>query len=433
MQSTDAQVIVIGAGLAGLSTAHALVAQGIDVVVLEARDRIGGRVFSHTLPNGVMVDMGAQFVGPRQRRINALAKQAGATLLPIHSKGRTVRESASSLSLIDRFHIARVGWRLNKEASATPAVTPWTRKEADKLDALSTTQWLASIAPPAAATYWTQHARDAFCIDPQAVSALETLQHLSSMGGVLGLATADTNYLENGAGTLADYLAQDLSVKKNCAVESIDVSDASVRVNCGDSSLHANQVVLAVPPQIGSNMLSNEQLKTLGYIENPTQGEVVKTAMIYSSNWWQDKGHSGFTVSDEGPVSVSFNCTPPGANYGCLMAISCADKARMLSHDEQERINSVVEHTHKLLGDSTHKPLFTKSLNWSQEPQSLGGYSSLRKPGSWIKQSASPIPTNGPVHCAGSEFAEQWRSYMEGALESGERAAANVLRALNQV
>jgi len=206
----DTQVIVIGAGLAGLSTAHNLSSQNIKVLVLEARDRIGGRVFSHRLPNGVVVDLGGQFIGPRQPRINALAKQADAKLIQLNSKGRNLREPESPISMIDRFHIARTAWRLQKEARATPADTPWTRERSAELDSIPSDQWIATIAPPAAAAFWTKLATDSFCIDPRSISALEALQHFSSMGGLIGLASAETHYLEGGAGQLADYLAKDL-------------------------------------------------------------------------------------------------------------------------------------------------------------------------------------------------------------------------------
>jgi len=432
MNSTDAQVIVIGAGLAGLATARALSYQKIDVLVLEARDRIGGRVFSHAMPNGAVVDMGAQMIGPRQLRINALATQAGAKLIRLNTKGRNIREPESSLSMIDRFHVARTAWRLHKEARATPAATPWKRKQAKELDSMSCSEWLASIASPGAANFWTKLAKDAFCIDPQAISALEALQHYSSMGGLIGLATAETSYLENGAGTLANYLADDLTVLQNNAVQSVEVSDEQVRIDSDNRSLYAKQAVLAVPPQVGCKMLSADQTEAIGYIEKSTHGNVVKTAIVYASAWWKNKGLSGFISSDIGPVSATFDCTPPGANYGCLLATSCADKASSLSQDEHTRVQSIVKHTDQLLDNTTHKPLFCKSINWNLEPESLGGFSSVREPGSWIKQACSPGSTQGPIHVAGTEFAVEWRSYMEGALESGERAAANVLKALKK-
>jgi len=401
------------------------------VQVLEARDRIGGRVFSHTLPNGLVVDLGAQFIGPRQPRINALATQSGAKLIQLNSKGRTIREPASSLSIINRLQVAKLAWRLNKEARATPADTPWTRNRANELDSVSCTDWLASNASPAAASVWVKLARNSFCMDPHAISALEAFQHFSIMGGLLGLATAEISYFENGAVTIADYLAQELTVLTHAAVQSVKVNNELVHVKLADKTLCANQVVLAVPPQIGCHLLSTTDANTIGYIENATIGEVVKTAIIYSSAWWKDTGMSGNSSSDNGPVSLTYDGTPPGANFGCLIAISCADHASALPQDEHTRCQSIISHTHRLLGNKTHEPLYSRSIDWGQEPESLGGFSSVRKPGAWIKRASSPSSTNSPIHCAGTEFAVEWRSYMEGALESGERAAANVLNALN--
>lgn len=429
-KSSDNQVLVIGAGLAGLSTARSLHLQGVDTIVLEARDRIGGRVNSHILPNGVTVDLGAQFIGPRQHRVNALAVESGAATEKLHVKGHRVREPETSLSLRDRINIARLAWRLNSEARRTPAAAPWQRNHADELDAISTAQWLDSLGSPAAAAVWKKLAHGSFCIDPQRFSALEALQHFSSMGGLLGLATAETGYFKNGAATLTDYLAQTLTIETSCPVKSIEQQDKLVCVTTNSHTYKAQHVVVAVPPQIGYKLLNSKAATTIGYMDSVIKGDVTKTALVYSSAWWKNKRLSGMASSDVGPVNELISCTPKDANYGCLIAFSHGTTFQSQPADSDMRTQHIIDHVNKLLGSKLHQPLQAISVDWTQEVYSRGGFSSVRTPNSWIRHGQGQFSNDGPIHFAGTEFAHEWRSYMEGALESAERATSQVIDAL---
>ncbi len=430
MKPVDAQVIVIGAGLSGLATAQQLNAVGFETIVLEARSRIGGRVHSHTLPDGTVIDLGGQMIGPKQTRINKLAKAAGATLLPLSTQGKSIKEPNTSLSLLDRFHVAKLGLRLHKEAKKTPIDTPWTRADAAALDTMSSAQWMSSKGTAPAALVWTDLANQSFCIESNKISALEALHHFASMGGLPGLITAETNYIEQGAGIMVDYLAQNINVMSGMAVHSIKTSNECVSVNTKQKTLYANQVVLAVPPQIGQRLLQARDAQEIGYINQSITGSVVKTVLVYTTPWWKTKKYSGMSTSNIGPASSTYDATPKAAPFGRLMVTSTNEHARALPIDEPTRIQRITDHIDQLFKNDTEKPVYAKSVHWNHEPESLGGFSSVRVPGSWMQQAKRSANSKGPIHFTGTEFAHEWRSYMEGALESAERTTKQVLQSL---
>lgn len=423
---TQPEVIIIGAGLAGLSAAKALKQQGISSVVLEARSRIGGRVYSITMPDGSMADLGAQWIGPAQKRIQLLAKEAGLKLQHMKVKGRVVKEPLTPLSLIERMQLVKLSLRLAREARKTPVSSPWQHPDAELLDHTAIAQWLGSISTPRAASAWRNLISRAFCTDPQTISVLEGLHHLSSIGGLLKLSSAETSYFVDGAASIANYLATDLDIMLDTPVISIKAGNGCVQIHTEAKAFTARQVVLAVPPQIARNMLTDDDALITGLITSPLQPCVIKTILTYDKTWWIDKGFSGYGTTTDGPVNEFFNCSVQHG-HGRLIAISTGETARALPQHEQARNQIVTAHIARLLDGKEHTPLAVESVNWSTEPYSLGGYAAVRPPGSWIEQRKLPQHTNGPIHLAGTETATEWRSYMEGALQSGERAAVNVL------
>lgn len=437
MHATDTQVVVVGAGLAGLACARELNKHGVDTLVLEARNRIGGRVHTVTLHDGTALDLGAQLIGPRQKRINLLAKEAGAEIIHLNHKGRAFREPNMALSLYDRVQIARLAWRIQKEVKLTPTDKPWLHPNADFLDNISAADWLGSINTGKAFQVWRSVASRSFCLDASQYSALEALQHMSSMGGMLGLVSADVSMLQNGASVLAQHLASEQNIQLNTEVQRIDIVEDKVQIKTNADVISAQQVVLAVPPQIGHKILNSSDDScvsggdgTLNYPENPLVAHATKTALVYPTAWWKDNGFSGMGMSETGPVNELYNVTPTNTEHGVLMAISSGETSLSLPADTQARNNMIVEHVNELLNGQGQTPRFVESINWTNESFSMGGYSSLRPFNSWIQQADKPINNKCPIQIAGTESATQWRSYMEGALQSAEAAANNVLRTI---
>lgn len=425
-------VIVIGAGLAGLTAARALTRRGISTLVLEARNRTGGRVHSVMMPDGSIADLGGQWIGPGQRRMQRLAKEAGLKCQNIKIKGRTVKEPLNPLSVIDRLQIAKLGLRLAKEARRTPRSSPWQHPLAETLDHTPINEWLEKIATPRAAQAWHNLISKSFCTDPQTISVLEGLHHLASIGGLLPLASAETSFFVDGAGSVAGYLAKDLDIRLNTPVKSIKRTADGVQVQSDSGVINTRQVVLAVPPQLACRLLAEDDQINTGLIKSPIQTSVVKTVLLYKKAWWTDNGFSGFGTTSSGPVNELFYCPSPDKQNGCLITLSTGNTAQALPTDKRARNKSIVEHIARLLNGHGHTPIAIESVDWNAEPFSLGGYAAVRPFGSWLQQRKLPENKSGPIHLAGTETATQWRSYMDGAVQSGERAAENIQHAISE-
>ena len=148
----DADVVVVGAGLAGLVAARQLTAAGSSVVVLEARDRVGGRVLSHELGDGKVVELGGQWIGPTQDRLAALARELGVDTFQTHDEGSNVIEYRGRLrryaGTVPRINplvlldVERAQRRLNRLARRVPLEAPWETPHAGRLDGQTAASWM---------------------------------------------------------------------------------------------------------------------------------------------------------------------------------------------------------------------------------------------------------------------------------------------------
>src|SRR5215831_7685527 len=134
--SESADVLVVGAGLAGLVAARDLSAAGRSVLVLEARDRVGGRIVNEDIGDGKIVEMGGQWAGPTQDKILALAAELSITTFPTYDTGRKVLDFngkrgtySGTIPRISPLVLADVGQaqaRLEALAKKVPTDAPWT-------------------------------------------------------------------------------------------------------------------------------------------------------------------------------------------------------------------------------------------------------------------------------------------------------------------
>src|SRR5215211_4708590 len=151
-RTRDADLVVIGAGLAGLAAAREVAAGGASVVVVEARDRVGGRVLNEDIGDGKVVEVGGQWIGPTQHRMAALARDMGVGTFPTHSQGENVIEFDGKLrrysGTIPRLSpavladVAQAQLKLDRLAKKVPLDAPWNAPNARKLDSQTFWSWL---------------------------------------------------------------------------------------------------------------------------------------------------------------------------------------------------------------------------------------------------------------------------------------------------
>ena len=160
--SHEVDVVVVGAGLAGLAAARALTAAGASVVVLEARDRVGGRTLNHDLGEGKVVEVGGQWIGPTQDRLAALARELGVETIPTYAQGHNLLEYGGSVrryrGTIPRInpavlvYVQQAQMRLNRLSRKVPLDSPWEALNAARITRRSAKAMSASPSSPGCST-----------------------------------------------------------------------------------------------------------------------------------------------------------------------------------------------------------------------------------------------------------------------------------------
>ena len=395
-EKNEADVIVVGAGLSGLYAAKLLRAEGLTVAVVEARDRVGGRILSQQLANGTTVDLGAQWIGPGQQRIYALVQAYGLKMGKTHTRGDAVvgfgqtlkRLSGQALpiSLISLLDLLQASWRIDRGAGQMSVALPWKHPQAKQLDSTTFSDWIEkNMFSQEAQTYWRYLTETGMCASSNSFSVLEVMHQIASIGGLAQLKTADAEFFIAGARSIPQRIADELGdcVHLNTPVRSLELQDRQVRVVTNQANFYGKRVILALPPQLIAKILLDPALSTQ-FNERPRHfvlGEVVKNVIVYESAWWRGSGLSGAADTLGEPIEFLAD-TSQSERSGVLVAIASGSKAIKLSQmDEETRKATVLSHISKVLGIAPSPPICFFSMDWINEQYSCGGYAARRTTG----------------------------------------------------
>jgi monoamine oxidase len=491
--TTSADVVVVGAGFAGLTAARAVRAAGLSVVVLEARDRVGGRTVNQDLAAngfpGRVVEMGGQFVGPLpsqpatasiptqavynpQDRVYNLAKQLGIGTFSTYNQGNYINfvdgqaiPYSSSTRIPPDPSSANAGLALgllNQMARQVPRDAPWTAPHAAEWDGQTVETWMRTTllppgqSPDAATNHLITLAVEAvMSVEPRELSLLELLWYIASAGNLDNLidtadGAQDSRFI-GGSQAIPIAMARQLgdSVVLGVPVRRIVHSGGGV-VASGDAySVTAKRCIVALPPPLAGRLVYDpplQQLSPTGFLRDQlTQrwfmASILKVNVLYPRPFWRDAGLAGQVTSDRGAVRATFDNTPyPDAQTtnvtpGAILGFIEADEARTWSaRTRQERYQAVIHDLANYFGAPALSPLggingYYEML-WNREPYSAGGPTAIPNPGAWVEYGSALRPPIGLVHWAGTETATRWSGYMDGAVESGQRTAHEVITAL---
>ena len=395
--------LVVGAGLSGLVCATRLRDAGLTVRVVEARDRVGGRLHTGALA-GAPIDLGGQWMSAVQPRLAALAAALGVDTVPQGRDG-TVLVSGPELSrrLLPRLLAALAQRRLLRR------ITRATRSPPPDA-ALSLADYLDRHARNRAARALVElHAELIFATEPATLSLLHYLGTLAVTGG-FGSASGGEDRFAGGAQTLALRLAEHLPVELAAPVRAITDDGAAVHARTDGATLTARHLVLAVPPPLARALVDRPA---------PHMGGVVKCFAAYDRASWRDDGLSGETYRTRGPIRATVALEPAGGPAILVAFVVGAAAAGWHARDPAARRADVLAAFAEL---TEAPPLDYLEADWSIDPWSTGCVASLT-PGT----TPAPHTPIGRVHFAGTETATAWPGYMEGAIEAGERAAAEIL------
>ncbi len=442
-------VVVIGAGFAGLTAARALAQDGFDVVVLEGRDRVGGRSSTTTLA-GVPVDLGGTFVGPTQDAVVALAKELGCPTRPTFIDGdnlirwrgrvRSYSGTVPKVSVVGLLDIGRIRWQFERIARGVSITEPWSTKHAQKLDAQTLGGWLRSVrATSTAQDLMAIMSRVAWGAEPDELSMLHAVRYVKAAGGLDRMLDvtngAQQDHFPDGTQQIAIKMAGELGdrVVLNARVTRIEWSGDAVAVTSSHGTTEARRAILAIPPAHREDIDIAPPLP-IGYqqlSQQWPQGALSKAYAAYERPFWRDAGHSGEALSDEGPVFITFDVSPSTTGTeGPGVLLGFVDSRDFDALDPGERKTKALAGFAALFGEEANNPIDYLDHRWGAEAFAPGGPTAAVPPGSWTEFGALLRKPHGPIHWAGTETADEWTGFLDGAVRSGHRAAAEVATAL---
>ncbi len=443
----DCDIVIIGAGLAGLAAAKRIEASGRSCLVLEARDRVGGRLLNEPIGNGEIVEVGGQWVGPTQKRVNEMIDELGLERFRTYDEGFNQFEFRNRLSryqgAIPRINpviladIAQLQARLDKMAKQVPLDAPWSAPKAEEWDATTVSTWLKRKSKTAGGRAFFQLiCEGVWAAHPSDFSLLHLLFYINSAGGIDMLISTDGgaqhDRIVGGSQLIAERMAESLGdrVILEAPARRIISDGDTVVVDAEQVEVRASRVIVAIPPTLAGRLIYEPALP--GYRDQLTQrvpqGSVIKCMAIYDAPFWRNEDLSGQVTSDTGPVKVVFDNSPPSGIPGVLLGFLEGNQARELGRlPAQEREAEVIACFTRFFGPQAAEYNSYVERAWADEPYSRGCYGGIFPTGVWTAFGEALREPIGQIHWAGAETATVWNGYMDGAITSGERAADEAL------
>jgi len=447
--SATCAYVVVGAGLAGLSVATQLRSRGASVIVLEARDRVGGRILGASRPNpargaDVVLDLGAQWVGPDQTRMLGLMKDLDLNPLEEGTPGRvswsvagrtssggTLLPSVGKRTFVEMLAVTAAVWlRYHR----LPAGAPWSARPASRWDAGTAQDWIRRIVrTPAGRALSELYIRANTAMEPSETSIYAVLADIRGCGSLGNVSRAENFRVAEGAFEIPRRLSEPLldSIRFHSPVRAIRQDSEGVTAETDTGEVAGRRAVVCVPDVLANEISFDPPLpqRKATLIAKASMGACIKFYALYDRPFWRSAGLNGEILSNDHAVCLAYDNSPRDGNgTGALLGFVLGDQARRLTllprPDQDAEILDCLQH---FFGPAAGHPAALIVQDWNREEWSRGAYSVHYPPGVLTGAGAALNEPCGRVHWAGSETSIEWCGYMEGAVRSADRVVREIM------
>lgn len=449
----EADVIVVGAGLSGLIAAREVLRAGYEPLVLEAADRVGGRILTEEPLPGVFLELGAQWIGDTHHRMAALADDLGIGLYGQFEDGETSYEFAGEVLRGEAFHskyadevaaVERVLRELDAMAATVSVAEPWAAPRADEWDRITVGQWYdAQGLSPVGRELLEICTVGILAVPTVEVSLLGLLVNVVTCGVTADLLSeseggAQTRRFVGGTAQIPLRLASELGerVVLDAPVLTIAHSADSVTVACrGGLVARGRQVIVALAPTLAGRIMYDPPLpgKRDQLTQRMPQASAHKMFAVYDEPFWRADGLNAQLISDVGPARMSNDsCMPESSGGpGVILGFLEGENARIEGRwPAAQRMAAFRDELARHFGPRAGAPELVVEGGWADKEWTRGCYNANPGPCGWIHFGEALAAPVGPIKWAATETALEWSGYMEGAVDAGVRAAREVLAAL---
>jgi monoamine oxidase len=443
----EADVCVVGAGYAGLTAARQLQAGGLSVAVLEARDRVGGRIWTQALPGVGVIDRGGAWLAPGHEAIFRLAKEfgvstyktwvKGAHLLVDGGRNRRYTGLIPKISPLAVLSIALAQTKVDRVAKRVPVDAPWTAARAGEWDARTVADWVehSGVRRGIGFDLFEMAVRGLFATNLEEVSYLHLLQLVNAHKSISKLFSieggAQENMVHGGAGSIAQRMADGLgdAVKLGVPVRAITQNGGGTVVDGDGLSVRCRDVVVATPPALTLEIAFDPALPAdrAALYKSAAAGIETKTLLVYDTAFWRDEGFSGQSAGPGSAAEVTLDASPPSGSPGVLASFTFGPVAeRVDAMETGERRRSVLDALVRRFGPKAAAPSEFVETAWWTEEWSRGCSMAHLPPGVLTSHGHLLREPLGRIHWAGTETAGVSHGAIDGAVRSGERAASEI-------
>ncbi|MEA5509827.1 flavin monoamine oxidase family protein [Crocosphaera sp. UHCC 0190] len=443
--------IVIGAGLSGLIAARNLYRAGHTVLVIEAQERLGGRMYGQYLPSGQWIDKGGQWVGPTQDRFLALLDEYGVRRFSSPGDGQKVLIFEGKRYEFDGFFQGfpegeTPGVREEEWADAMQA---WARFEAltkvfppghptlndhnRKLDSQTFTQWIEeNTHTPFGNWYFSYMARAVGYLGPSEPNQVSLLHVLWGQHCAPQSEHPEAELLHGGAGQIPEKIAAELGegIRLGEPVVGIAQSPTGITVQTTKGQFSGQFAIVAMPPHLAGRIIYDPPMPSLR--EQLTQrvpmGCCAKLLISYDRPFWREKGLAGIGLGNCQWIELCADSSDPETGVGVLATFVVGDRYKdwhVMS--EENRRSAVLSDLAMYFGNEALSPATYDEVDWPGEPWVGGGYAAFMPPGVWTSYGEALTAPVGRIYWAGTEIADRWPGFFDGAVRTGESAAEAII------